>query len=67
MSKSVNTIMLESDDKLIIEAVREKVRWGWNLERIAKFYNIFVKDNRHTNQDWGIIPDVLYKVLGRVK
>ena len=64
MTDTVNAILLEGDDRVLLDAIRRKRASVWSIARIASFYNIYEGQHVHgTPEDTrGAIPAKLYKV-----
>lgn len=52
--RTVNAILLENKDRLLLQSIHEKARQGWTAERIAAYYNIYID---------GYIPDSLRNIV----
>jgi len=64
MTDTVNAILLEGDDRVLLDAIRRKRSIGWSIGKIAAYYNIYEGQHVHgTPEDTrGAIPAKLYKV-----
>ena len=60
MTDTVNAILLEGDDRVLLDAIRRKRAIGWSIARIASFYNIY--QSWHVRRSECEIPEKLFKV-----
>ena len=64
MTQTVNATLLEHNDRLLLDAIKEKRAEGWTVEQIARYYNIYNGQFVHGTPDdtVGTIPPKLFGV-----
>jgi len=64
-TRTVNAILLENDDELLLKGIAEKRAAGWTTEQIASYYNIYLGQSITGAPDdtVGTIPKALYEAM----
>ena len=63
MFRTVNAILLDAEDRLLTDAIKEKMTDGWTSFQIAKWYHIYWK--KEDDRDYARIPESLYQLWNK--